>query len=82
MYETMTVYPISRLYHLSFIFLSAFAFLNMVIGIVVGVLDQEHKRLAQETNPKSTIRELQQKIGELKLMVATLAEEYSRRSPL
>jgi voltage-gated sodium channel len=82
MYETMAVYPISWLYYLSFIFLSAFAFLNMVIGIVVGTLDQEHRRLAQELDPEPTIRELQQEIGELKLMIAGLAEGHTRRSPV
>ena len=37
MYETMTVYPLSWAYYLTFIFFTAFAFLNMVIGIVVNV---------------------------------------------
>jgi voltage-gated sodium channel len=82
MYETMAVYPISWLYYLSFIFLSAFAFLNMVIGIVVGTLEQEHRRQAQETDPEPTIRELQQEIGELKLMVAGLAPQHPHKSPI
>ena len=44
MYETMVVYPFSWAFYLSFIFLSAFAFLNMIIGIVVNVLEEEHQR--------------------------------------
>ncbi len=44
MYETMAVYPFSWAFYLSFIFLSAFAFLNMIIGIVVNVLEEEHQR--------------------------------------
>ncbi len=40
MYETMEVYPLSWLYFLSFIFLTTFAFLNMVIGIIVGVMER------------------------------------------
>lgn len=44
MYETMAVYPYSWTFYLSFIFLTAFAFLNMVIGIVVNVLEEEHQK--------------------------------------
>lgn len=46
MYETMAVYGLSWAYYLSFIFLSAFAFLNMIIGIVVNGLEEEHRRQA------------------------------------
>lgn len=47
MYETMAVYSLSWTFYLSFIFLSAFAFLNMIIGIVVNVLEEEHQREAK-----------------------------------
>jgi len=48
MYETMAVHPLSWFYYLTFIFLTAFAFLNMVIGIVVNVLEDEHARERKE----------------------------------
>ncbi len=48
MYETMGVYPLSWIYYLSFIFIVAFVFLNMMIGIVVETLQQEHDRQALE----------------------------------
>jgi len=48
MYETMTVYPLSWFYYLSFIFFTAFAFLNMVIGIVVNVMNDEHQKLLKQ----------------------------------
>jgi voltage-gated sodium channel len=48
MYETMEVYPLSWIFYLTFIFLSAFAFLNMVIGIVVNVMEQENEKARQE----------------------------------
>lgn len=48
MYETMTVYPWSWLFYLSFIFFTAFAFLNMVIGVVVNVLEEESRRYRAE----------------------------------
>ncbi|GDY27006.1 ion transporter [Agarivorans sp. Toyoura001] len=74
MYETMAVYPLSWSYFLSFIFLSAFAFLNMVIGIVVNVMEQEHAKVREEnsvaegTNEPS-LRELQQELKEIKTLL-------------
>ncbi|WP_027856466.1 ion transporter [Marinobacterium jannaschii] len=72
MYETMTVYPFSWLFYLTFIFLTTFAFLNMVIGIVVNVMENEH---AQEEKEKAlaegqlTIEDLSNQINELKLII-------------
>ena len=48
MYETMAVYPMSWTFYISFIFLTAFAFLNMVIGIVVNVLEEEYQKERDE----------------------------------
>jgi len=48
MYETMTVYPMSWIFYLTFIFFTAFAFLNMVIGIVVNVMEEEHAKAREE----------------------------------
>ncbi len=53
MYETMAVYPLSWLYYLTFIFFTAFAFLNMVIGIVVGVMEQENAAARREAAPEN-----------------------------
>lgn len=69
MYETMEIYPLSWLYFLSFIFLTAFAFLNMVIGIVVSVVEEEHQRMKQETNPEPTITELHHEIVQLRKLL-------------
>ncbi|MEH6557228.1 MAG: ion transporter [Oceanicoccus sp.] len=69
MYETMAVYPLSWLYFLSFIFLTAFAFLNMVIGIVVSVVEEEHQRMKQETNPEPTITDLHNEIVQLRKLL-------------
>ena len=76
-YETMEVYPWSWLFYMSFIFLTAFAFLNMVIGIVVNVMDKEsqaeaeelRQQLEEEQGPEPTMRELQDEIRELKLLL-------------
>ena len=52
MYETMAVYPMSWVFYLTFIFFTAFAFLNMVIGIVVNVMEEEHAK-AREAKQKA-----------------------------
>jgi voltage-gated sodium channel len=73
MYETMEVYPFSWVYYVSFIFLAAFAFLNMIIGIVVNVMNDEHtKERAQEALEagEPTLKELQDELRELKAMLA------------
>ncbi len=72
MYETMTVYGYSWAYYLTFIFFTAFAFLNMIIGIVVNVLEEEHReqsRLDGDADLNDVYRELQ----EVKKMLAEQA---------
>jgi len=73
MYETMTVYPWSWAYYLSFIFLSAFAFLNMIIGIVVNVLEEEHRRQAKAAALEAgepTLADLREEIQSLRRLVS------------
>ena len=48
MYETMQVYPLSWIYYMCFICLATFVFLNMMIGVVVGVMQKEHEALDRE----------------------------------
>lgn len=62
-YETMAVYPMSWIYYMTFIFFTAFAFLNMVIGIVVGVMDEEHTKERNIGQP--SLLDLQKQIAEL-----------------
>lgn len=72
MYETMKSYPMSWLYYLSFIFFTAFAFLNMVIGVVVNVLNEEHEKVRKKEeldNENVSIEELNRNITELKEMI-------------
>jgi len=66
-YETMEVYPYSWIFYLTFIFFTAFAFLNMVIGIVVNVMEEEHALMRSETEPSMT--DLQNEIQELKALI-------------
>jgi voltage-gated sodium channel len=48
MYETMEIHPWSWLYYLLFIFLTTFTFLNMIIGIILDTLNEEHKKVEQD----------------------------------
>ncbi len=69
-YETMEVYPMSWIFYLTFIFFTAFAFLNMVIGIVVNVMEEEHSKARKlEEQDEPTIADLQQQIAELKAII-------------
>lgn len=72
MYETMGQYPLSWIFYITFIFFTAFAFLNMVIGIVVSVLEDESQKLKEEQDKlegKVTLEELKQEITELKSLL-------------
>ena len=70
MYETMEVYPFSWLYFLSFIFLTTFAFLNMVIGIIVNVMEEENAQARKEKEAlegKITLEDIHRELQQLKL---------------
>ena len=68
MYETMEYYTFSWVYYLTFIFFTAFAFLNMIIGIVVNVLEEEHRDQIREQG-EPTLRELQAELQEVKALL-------------
>lgn len=76
MYETIEAgFGWSWIYYLSFIFLTAFAFLNMIIGIVVKVLEDEHERErnalaeAHEGSVEPSLYDIQRQLVELKALV-------------
>jgi len=69
MYETMEVHPSSWIFYITFIFLTAFAFLNMVIGIIVNVLEEEHERIKDEDPEHVSIKQLHEEIQELKTIL-------------
>ncbi|WP_018982884.1 ion transporter [Salinimonas chungwhensis] len=72
MYETMDVYPFSWFYYITFIFFTAFAFLNMVIGIVVNVMEQENAKARieeQKENPEPTLRDVMDELNALKAAI-------------
>lgn len=70
MYETMAVFPLSWAFYISFIFLNAFAFLNMLIGIVVNVMEKENAEQWQRDHAdEPTITDLSIQIEELKALI-------------
>jgi len=78
MYETMAVYPLSWIFYMTFIFFTAFAFLNMLIGIVVNVMDGENQKVldqeALEAN-EPTIKDIYQKLEALEARLEHSAEK-------
>tara|TARA_B100000809_G_C15112928_1_gene521301 strand:- start:60 stop:908 length:849 start_codon:yes stop_codon:yes gene_type:complete len=78
MYETMEVYPLSWSFYLSFIFFTAFAFLNMVIGIVVNVLEDERELVRLEESggqAEPTMADLQSQLDEIKALLRAGSKE-------
>ncbi|HAH81234.1 MAG TPA: ion transporter [Gammaproteobacteria bacterium] len=71
MYETINAgFGWSWIYYLSFIFLTAFAFLNMIIGIVVKVLEDEHQRERDaHKGAQPNLSDIQLQLAELKALV-------------
>jgi voltage-gated sodium channel len=71
MYETQEVYSFSWLFYMSFIFLTAFAFLNMIIGIVVNVIEQENRALrkAEQKQEQASLQSLQDELAEIKALL-------------
>ncbi len=62
MYETMKVHPWSWAYYLSFIFFNAFVFLNMMIGIVIDKMQQEHNH---EEDISQRLKRIEEKLDQL-----------------
>jgi voltage-gated sodium channel len=84
MYETMDVYPMSWAFYLSFIFIVAFVFLNMMIGIVLETLQREHEQHDKEAG-KGLAGEVDhidhrtQQMDERLLRMERLLEDLHRR---
>ncbi len=76
MYETMTVYGFSWAYYLTFIFFTAFAFLNMIIGIVVNVLEEEHKAQSK-ADGEPTLEDLQEELQTIRQLLENTLEKKS-----
>lgn len=84
MYETMAVHPLSWSFYLSFIFIVAFVFLNMMIGIVLETLQREHEQFSRDTGEgeagevhriETRTQEMEQRLIRMEGMLKMLAEK-------
>lgn len=72
MYETMATFPLSWIYYLTFIFLTAFVFLNMMVGTILDVMTQEFHRDSEEQAHRerdemaSRLQVMEHQIGEIR----------------
>ncbi|MCY4611094.1 MAG: ion transporter [Gammaproteobacteria bacterium] len=80
MSATMDKHSWSWLYYLSFIFLTAFAFLNMIIGIIVNVLEEEYQSMITVDPDRISNKNLSQDIKEIKLLIQSQRAETNERS--
>lgn len=78
MYETMTVYPFSWMFYIVFIFLTAFVFLNMMVGVVLDVMTRETAQEEHE-NQENHHQALVSQIAELQAQVARLADKIDEQ---
>jgi voltage-gated sodium channel len=83
MYETMEIFPLSWIFYLSFIFIVAFVFLNMMIGIVLETLQQEHEAFSRESGEgeagevhriDSRTADMEQRLVKMEMMLEQLTE--------
>lgn len=81
MYATMEVYPYSWLFYLTFIFLTAFVFLNMMIGIVLDVMQKESaaEQLESGQGEAADVRWIREQMAELSAQLARIEARLPRR---
>jgi voltage-gated sodium channel len=81
--STMAVHPLSWSFYLSFIFIVAFVFLNMMIGIVLETLQREHEQFDRDSGEgeagevhriEARTREMEQRLIR---MEALLQQQFS-----
>ena len=82
MYATQEFYPLSWIYYLTFIFLTAFTFLNMMVGAILEVMTSEQNareaQLAHDERDRIVhqLDEVQQQ-----LLALTLAVQAQQQRP-
>jgi voltage-gated sodium channel len=83
MYETMAVHPLSWSFYLSFIFIVAFVFLNMMIGIVLETLQREHEQFSRDSGEgeagevhqiNARTQEIEQRLGKIEALLKRLED--------
>lgn len=83
MYETLEVYQFSWAYYLSFIFFTTFAFLNMIIGIVVNTMERESQAalvdgaVKNKVNEVNELQHLRTELADVKAIIQALVQVQS-----
>jgi len=78
MYATMEDYPMSWLYYLTFIFLTAFVFLNMMIGAILEVMSEEQNaKQAQKAHDERD--EIARQLQAVKEQLQELTKQVSEK---
>ena len=78
----MEHYPLSWIYYLTFIFLTAFVFLNMMIGAILEVMSEEQNaKQAQEAHDErdEIARQLKAVQEQLQILSKQMAEKPGDR---
>jgi voltage-gated sodium channel len=80
MYESMEIYPSSWIFYLAFIFLTTFTFLNLIIGILLESLNEEHETEKQkkESEEMLLLKELKEQNRLLNEKMESLEECIKR----
>ncbi|RUO33706.1 ion transporter [Aliidiomarina soli] len=81
MYETMEVHPWSWIYYVSFIFLSAFIFLNMMIGIVLETMQKESAAhdIEQGEGEAADIKALRQGVDDMQTQLQRMERMLTKQ---
>ena len=82
MYATQELHAWSWVYYLTFIFLTAFIFLNMMIGIVLDVMQKESVQMEIESGKgeAAELHGLRRDVGELRDQLTRMEALLGRRS--
>lgn len=81
MYETMAVYPISWMYYVSFIFITVFALINMMVGVVVEefLTNTESKLIGRLENNQKLMRDNQKLMRDNQTKIITNQNEIHKQ---
>ncbi|MAK49795.1 ion transporter, partial [Marinobacter sp.] len=78
MYATMEQYPLSWVFYITFIFLTAFVFLNMMIGAILEVMSEEQNaKQAQKAHDERD--EIARQLQAVQVQLAELTKQISEK---
>lgn len=76
MYATMEQYPLSWVFYITFIFLTAFVFLNMMIGAILEVMSEEQNaKQAQQAHDERD--EIARQLQAVQVQLAELTKQVA-----